>query len=415
MAVPDAPAPAHAPAPMVLPERLPEKPSVPPAFAIPVDALGFTAPAPFYLGQRNSLVSLDFLDENRLLFTFRVPGLIRREAGAKAGSDERQIRALVVALPSGNVEAEALWTVHDHARYLWMLHDGHFFLLRDRNSLEQGDATLELKPFLRFSGPLVWMETDPAQQYLVTNTRETAGDAGKPGTVPSPPTAAASISVDGQKAAAAPEMAVRILRRDTGQVMFISHVRSTIHLPINTEGYIESLRGRGNAWLLNLRHFSGGATPMGQVDSACSPLSDFLSEREFLVTTCTPSDGGRLVAITTDGRQLWQAKTSGAAIWPLLVRSPDGLRLAREVLIASHSVNARAPIDQEDIKGQLIEILDAADGHVELEAAATPVLDGGGNLAISPSGRRVAILSGGRIQIFELPASPPLTAGGQIH
>ncbi|MGA7858576.1 MAG: hypothetical protein WCA11_11645, partial [Terracidiphilus sp.] len=131
----------------------PAKPTVnssqPPAFSIPVEPLGFFAPGAFYEGQRESLVSLDFLDENRLLFTFRTPGLIRR-AGATA-DDERQIRAVVLALPKGTVETEAVWTLHDRARDLWMLDDGHF-LLRDRDNLEQGDATLELKPLLHFPG-----------------------------------------------------------------------------------------------------------------------------------------------------------------------------------------------------------------------------------------------------------------------
>ena len=48
-------------------------PSQPPAFAIPVEPLGFFAPGAFYQGQRESLVSLDFLDEDRLLFTSPVP------------------------------------------------------------------------------------------------------------------------------------------------------------------------------------------------------------------------------------------------------------------------------------------------------------------------------------------------------
>src|ERR1700721_1864069 len=68
-----------------VPDRLPEKSSLAPAFSIPVEPLGFSAPGPIYLGQRNSLASLDFFDENRLLFTFRVPGLMHREAGSDEG------------------------------------------------------------------------------------------------------------------------------------------------------------------------------------------------------------------------------------------------------------------------------------------------------------------------------------------
>jgi len=38
------------------------------------------------------------------------------------------------------------------------------------------------------------------------------------------------------------------------------------------------------------------------------------------------------------------------------------------------------------------------------------VLDAGGNVAVSASGRRVAILDGGAIQVYELPAPPALPA-----
>ena len=164
----------HTPPPPLgreLPDKLLNKPSQPPAFTVPVQALGFSAPGPEYMGKHISQASLDFLDENRLLFTFRVPGLIRREAGESDASDERQIRAVVLTLPAGTVEAEALWTLHDRIRYLWMLKDGHF-LLRDRNSLDLGDATLELKPHLRFPGPLLYLEMDPEQEFLVTDSTE---------------------------------------------------------------------------------------------------------------------------------------------------------------------------------------------------------------------------------------------------
>jgi hypothetical protein len=397
-----------------LPVRLPDKPSLPPVFSIPVDPLGFTAPGPIYLGARNSLASLDFLDENRLLFTFRVPGLMRREAGDSAWGDERQIRAVVLALQAGTVEAEALWTVHDRVRYLWMLKDGHF-LLRDRDGLEQGDATLELKPFLRFPGPLLWLELDPTEQFLVTNSREPAAAATKPGEVASPATAGASMVAEGQKPGGQSDLVVRILRRESGQVMLVSRVRSTVHLPINSDGYLESLRANGGQWLLNLSYFSGGSTILGRVDSTCSPAFDFVSQREVLVTACAPAGGRKLVAMGTDGRRLWEDSTSAAAVWPLVVRSPDGSRLARETLAVTHAVNAYSPLDREDVKGQLVRVLDAANGKVALEASASPALDAGGNVAISPSGRRVAVLNAGAIQVFELPAPPPLpdAAGNQ--
>lgn len=392
------------------------KPSLPPVFTIPVEPLGYSAPGALYLGQLYTLTSLDFLDENRLLFTFRVPGLIHREHGAASDedSDEHHMRALVLDIPSGSVRAEAVWTLHDRARYLSMLKDGHF-LLRDGDSLQQGDATLTLKPILRFPGPLLTVEVDPTQQFMVTNSREPLAPAPKPGEVPSPATAAANLTVDGQKPDAPTDIVLRILHRETGQVMLVGHVASTIHLPINADGYLESLRARDGKWLLNLNSFTGGSVPVGKVDSTCSPALDFIGPREVLASTCNTVGDRKLVAMSTDGRRLWEQKTPAAQGWPRLVMAPNGTRLARETLAFAHPVDASHPFSREDIKGQIVEVYDAANGQIVLTAPANPPLDAGGNVGLSPSGRRVAVLNGGELQIFELPAPPPLpdSNGGQ--
>jgi hypothetical protein len=88
--------------------------------------------------------------------------------------------------------------------------------------------------------------------------------------------------------------------------------------------------------------------------------------------------------------------------------APDGSRLARETLVVNHEINAYSPLDSEDIKGQLLQVFNAADGAVVLETTASPPLDAGGNVAISPSGRRVAVINAGAIQVFELPEPPQI-------
>jgi len=399
--------PKHAKSGKAAPSHPAPKSSQPPSMTIPVDALGFTTPGSLYLGMRRSFASLDFLDENRLLFTFRVPGLMRRE-GTERDETERQIRAVVLTLPSGVVQAEALWTVHDRARYLWMLKNGHF-LLRDRDLVEEGDATLELKPQLRFPGPLIWLELDPSQKYLVTNSLEPAAASGQPAdNALSPRTAAANMLVDGQKSEGLEDMVVRILRRSDGQVMLVSRTRSAVHLPIDTEGYVEDLRGTGGQWLVNLNYFNGGARILGHVESSCSPALDFVAERQLVATACDRAGASKLVALTSDGGKMWEHPSTPTEVWPILVRSPDGSRLARESLAVNHPVNAFSPLSSEDIRGQIVEVLDAATGQVALTATASPVLDGGGNVAISPSGQRVAVVADGAIEVFELPPAPPL-------
>lgn len=414
----------------LIPDHFPAQPTIAPTLSIPVDPFGFSPPGSIYLGARNTLASLDFIGEDKLLFTFRVPGLLHRDSTSTTAGSQRQIRAVVLSLPSGAVEAEATWTLYDRARYLWMLHDGRF-LLRDRNKLLIGDANLSLKPFLEFPGPLLWLELDPGQQYLVTDSYEPPAPS-KSGDVPGASAASASLSTGGmtsgtadanatdasQDAAssgddsgATPDTVVRILNRDSGKVMLVSRVRSTVHLPINSSGYLENLRGQHWQWLVNMSYFQGGSATLTTLDSSCDLTNHFISDQLILATACG-ADGDRLVAVTTAGHTLWADQTPAVAIWPLVTVSPGGLRIARETLGVTHTVNSYSPIDSDDIKGQWLTVYDAANGDMALETPVSPPLDAGGNVAISPSARRVAVLNAGALQIFDLPAPPALPASG---
>ena len=388
--------------------HFPDKPSLPPSATISIDSLGFSAPGAIYLGARNSLVSLDFLDENRLLFTFRVPGLLHRDTAKGAESDEREIRAVVLTVPKGTIEAQTSWTLHDRVRYLWMLSDGHF-LLRDRNNLLEGDATLALKPYLDFPGSLLWLEFNPSQQLLVTNSREPVAAPAKTSESSGAGTGAGSGASDQDSAAPdgdSPDLVVRILQRKTGQVLLVSRVDAAIHLPINSEGYLENLRSSGSRWNLNMNYFTGEKRIFGSVDSECEPDDTFLSDKVILVVGCAAEGESKLTAMTTAGRTLWIAGAPATEVWPQLTVAANGSRVAWATLDANHSVNSYAPLDGDDIKEQSVTVFNSANGDIALVSPLSPILDAGGNVAISPSGRRVALLNDGAIQVFDLPEPP---------
>ncbi len=387
-------------------DRLPEKPSAPLVASIPVAPLDFAAPSSAYFGYRFSWVSLGFLDEDHLLFTFRVPGLIERTPGTQADGEERHIRAVVLALPSGTVQAQSMWTLHDRQRYLWMLGDGRF-LLRNQKTLYEGDAALDLKPLLRFPGPVLWLDTDPTQQFLVTDSREplaqTAQTGEDAGSVP-----AASTDRDGESLLGPANIVVRILRRDSGQVIMVSRVHSPVRLPINANGFLGAESGPNSQWTVNLNYFNGGTAQLGLVDSQCQPTLDFVSARELLATTCKENGGYAVTAFAIDGLPLWKDSTSGYTVWPIVSTSLNGLRIVRETLAVTRLIGAYWTLDPSAIKAQRVRVFDAADGNMAFEATVDPVLDAGGNVAISPSGRRLALIDGGAIQVYTLPAPPPL-------
>lgn len=387
--------------PRQLSASFPDKPSLAPSWTIPIDSLGFSAPGALYLGERNSLATLDFIGEDRLLFTFRVPALLHRPPGKTADSDEREIRAVVLKLPNGAIESEANWLLHDRAPYLWMLRDGHF-LLRDRNSLAEGDASLKLTPFLSFPGPLLTVEMDPDQQFLVTSSREPENTGANRDSAPAP-TGIDSADTSG---ANEPDLVLRILQRRSGQVLMMTRVRDLIHLPINDRGYLDTVRGDGAEWRLEMNFFTGGRQPMGTLKSTCMPDPHFISTHEVLISACGDMGDDALVAMNTSGHKLWIDVVPDRQVWPVLTASFNGLRIARESLYASHSITTFAPLGDDEIKGQWLQVLDAATGHLAFQSPVSPILDAGGNVALSPSGRRVAVVNSGAIQVFELPAPP---------
>ena len=390
-------------------DRFPDQPSLPPVFTFPIEPLGFTAPSANYLGSRNSMASLDFLDENRLLFTFRIPGLMHRDQLNNDDNDERQIRAVVLSLPKGTVEAEATWTVHDRVRYLWPLNNGHF-LVRDRNNLLEGDGTLTLKPTLDFPGPLLWIELDPEQHFLVTNSDEPAAKGSKSGDHPEPCDRLGCRHLRpglGRRRASPrtrdPHSSPRLGRSDAGEPR--PNRRSSAH---QLRGVSRESAGPRNGVDLELSLFHRRQQDAGQVESTCEPDDEFLSEQEILATTCGPSGESSLVAMSTAGKTLWETKAPPTEVWPQLIVAANGSRLAWETLDTTHAIYAYAPMDAGDVKEQSVTIFDAANGDIAMVSPVSPILDAGGNVAISPSGRRVALLNAGAIQVFDLPAPPPL-------
>ena len=400
----------------------------PPGISIPVTQFGFAPPAAFYLGDRMTQASLNFLSEDSILFTFRIPGLIEREhtsAGQNSSEDssqeERNIRAVVLSLPSGKVTAEAVWRLHDYSRYLWMLNGDHF-LLRDRNLLQMGDAALHLEPFLRFPGSIKSIELDPKQQLLVANTieppapeaKDGASSESKPSTGPeiASTTPSGTFRLD-NPADSKPEnqRLLRILRMVDGKVLLFTRLEGAApHLPVDGEGFYDAIRGKGPYWLISYRTFSGADTPILQVESTCFPSLDAMAPGLVLASACTGDAGRKLIALTRDKHRLWDAATPPTWVWPLLVQS--GPRLARATLDVTHPIGPMTPLDREDIRGQTVQVYDLATGRVAITVRTSPILDGGGGFALSPSGNRLAVLNAGAIQIFDLSPASPLPPEG---
>jgi len=142
-----------------------------PAVSIDVAPLGYKPPGTFYLTYKLSSSAMGFFDNEHLLFTFRVGGLLQREPNDPAEDDDQQIRALLLDLKTGEVVRKTEWRMHDRSQYLWPFKDGKF-LVRRRDSLFATDPSLELDPFMTFGAGIRAIQISSDRKLMVVETNE---------------------------------------------------------------------------------------------------------------------------------------------------------------------------------------------------------------------------------------------------
>jgi len=367
-----------------------------PAIRIATDPLDYHPLSSFYLMSRTSSSSLDFIDDQHMLFTFRATGLMKRLPECQRDDEDQLIRALVVHVPDGKIERSAEWRMHDRGRYLWSLGNGKF-LVRRQDDLFLTDSSLELRPFISSPAPLRLIKLSPDAKLVLVETdleRHTPEEHER--------LVEASLAED--LPPPREDVQMTILRVDDRSVVLRARVLSVTDLPIISNGYIETLSAQGDHWMLRYRPFSGEPSVIADVASSCRPSESPLNDETTVVNICSERGDDHLFqAISLSGKKLWTYRWDNHYIWPTSASSESGTRIAFSTLRVSHSVNSRDPIDETDLQQQRVEVLDVNTGRLEFTQYATPVLSAGQNYALSPNGGRFAVLRDNAIEIYDLP------------
>jgi len=374
-----------------------------PAVRIATGPLEYHPLSSFYLMSRTSSSSLDFIDGQHLLFTFRATGLLKRLPDCRPDDEDQLIRAVVVHLPDGKIERSAEWRMHDRGRYLWPLGDGRF-MVRQRDALLITDSSLELQPFVYASSPLRLVKLSPDARHVLIETdlekhteeehRRLAEAAGAEGFF-------------GPRE----DVQLTVLRIQDHSVVLRAKSLNVTDLPMISEGYIETLSAQGDHWMLRYKPFQGEPSVITDVASACRPSESQINDQAAVVSICPERGDDHLFqAITLGGKKLWTYRWDSHYIWPTTASSASGRRIAFSTLRVSHPVSSRDPLDETEMQAQRIDVIDVDTGRLELTQYATPVLSAGQNYALSPDGGRFAVLRDNAIEIYDLPPAVPETA-----
>lgn len=373
------------------PPASPPPPGLKPAQRIPVGPLGYLPPSSFYLTYRMSSATVGFFDNDHLLFTFRVGGLLKRTPEDRSGDEDQEIRAVVLDARTGKVLKQTEWRMYDRAAYLWPYTEGRF-LVRIRNSLYLTDQTLDLKPYLTFPDGLQEVEISPDRSLTVLETNE-----------PEKQAAATSVPTLGEE----PVQPVRVMIVPSGSETAVaaSDAGRALLLPLMGNGILNMMEGtKAASWVMQDVPFHGQPHIMAEMKSTCRPAAQPLSNRVVLMVGCyADGEDHAVVAISTDGRELWQDRWQNRYVWGWFDYAENGSRFVYESVEVSRPISAFDALYPEDVTAQLAGVYDTESGKLVLVRDASPVLTAGQNVALSPDGTRFAILRQGAVEVYDLP------------
>ncbi len=380
-------------------------PGPPPTVRIEVGSLGYVPPSKAYLSYRYSTTTLDFIDNDHLLFTFRDAALMHRIPDDPAEDEDQTIRAQVLDIASGKPIEQAQWRMHDRQRYLWPMRDGRF-MVRQRNSLYLTDRHLELRPYLQFDTPLQLVQISPDRNLMVIEVQKI---------VPPDPNAQKATNFDSFFGPAPKPKRTRMVLVHPGDntILAESETRHPVDVPMVENGYLNLLEGKDpSKWVMQREMLRGDPQIIAEIKSSCAPTLMTLSDTVVLTVGCPPKGGSdHLVsAISLKGDVLWQDHWKARYIWPTFDYAENGSRFAYGSLQINRDIGSMDFFGQEDVVAQMVGVFNTQSGKLELTKDASPVLSAGHNYALSADGRRFAILRDGAIEIYDLPpvaAAPP--------
>jgi hypothetical protein len=371
-----------------------------PSLRIDVAPLGYTPPSRFYLIARFAFASLDFIDKDHLLFTFREGGLLPRVPDDPRDDEDQAIHATVLDIHTGKIVREARWRMHDRQRYLWAIGGGQF-LVRQRDALYFTDSNLELRPYLKLDAPLQAVAVSPNHKLMMVET----DDYGIPDEKQPDPRLVAPPAVQIKK----PSTRIVMVRLDDHKIIAQSRSRHTVELPLLGNSFLETYEGdRPDQWIIRNKPFVGEPTVITKLKSACDPAVETLSDSVALASACPGGSSDHLVsAFSLNGTLLWQDLWRNRYIWPTFEYAENGSRFAFGSLEMSHSIGALDPFSEDDVNAQMVGVYQTDTGKLDLVRAASPVLSSGHNYALSADGTAFAILREGAIEIYDLPPVAP--------
>jgi hypothetical protein len=381
------------------------------------------------------MLTVNFVDETHLLFTFNARTLLPRLPDVLEGDDDRNVAAVLLEIPSGRVLARTEWRTRDHQQYLWPLAHGRFLLrIRSRLTILDPLANLAAKgpaaafaetPFVELKRRIAYVNVSPTGDLVSIQT--TAPPKPKQSRIAADSSALAAAMagtsdeardgdpqiLDGTPQRPPVEIDIfRLQFNPTGKLNAtlagVIGSRALLELPVTSEGYLEMKRENAAVWDFDFIEHSGKRVELAAYETSCAPSPYFISPSEFVAFGCHGSaDHQEFSYFNLHGDQPWLAAPSGTRVSPQLAAAPAAGRFALSQTLVSDTALNTEELAPSEILSQDITVFQSFSGQQLLKVQANPIERTGQNFDLAPSGLQFAVLRGPNLEIYHLPPPSP--------
>ena len=349
-------------------------------------------------------LSLNFVDAEHVLLTFDPKKMFRRLPECTSGHQDRLMRAAVLDLGSGKIVTQADWYLHDHRPYLWPLGPGKF-LLRRKNELYVVDSSLHEKLLWSSAKDLLWVAVTPKGDQIIVEMAEEQKAA-------APAQPATSNAQNG----AAPRFVAQFLDATTLAAQRTIPLDNVVNITGTSTGYVDLLH-HGDIWLVRFGPNPRMRRNIARVKSQTVPEIFYGSNNTLQIGWCGSRNCDFSVSsFALTGTRLWHQRWGRFRISPAIVRDEDNSRFgvstlqqrpdageAKTVAVDNSTDAFQLDPSERDVFQQDIQVFDTASGNPVFSLNVTPAILNGQNFSLSPNGRRLIVLHGTWLELFELP------------
>jgi hypothetical protein len=375
---------------------------------IPLESVGFPGVSSQQLASGSSVLTVNFIDSNRLLVTFELRKLVPRVERDPEDHEDRLVGGEIVDLPNGKIEARTEWHMHDHGRYLWNLGGGRFLLrigerlytMRPGSAAAGGDVfTRTLFPSRPVKPSVVDVSVDGGVVTLQT-VYDASDEGGR-----------TKVILGDEDTAEVPVKTMidffRITTDGTGAVVVTpaGHLGSDtpVLLPLDADGYMWASPAGAGSWAMTFDGYGGKRMKLGTIQSSCFPRLEMTSRSEFVALTCQGDDDRiKMASYGLDGTDTWE-EAVGNFGRPFFAFAPAAARFAVSGTDPGVENDGTMVGGPNQGSRQEVRVYQNASGDLLLRVDCSPGFKTAENFDLSADGMLAAVVRNGGISVYKLP------------